>query len=141
MRKRCRTSVEHAVKAEVADGLNHSGEDKSESEDQGGAIMSAAKAHKGICGIAKAEESAANFKVKIGLRSSGVVCAAEVENRPKVDKQEGGDGRNESGGRPLPENPDEFGPISHKLPQLPMKTGQTRRNARQCPFTAENLML
>src|ERR1700757_1721651 len=130
--------MQHSIEIEIADRLDHAGENKSKSEDQGRAIVRASEADEGIRRIAKAEKRAAHFKVKIGLRSACETRVAEIEDCAEVGKQKNGDGHYESSRWPLPENPDDFGPISHENPQMRMKTGQTPRNARLCPFVPKN---
>src|SRR5262249_9641624 len=132
--------MRHAVETEIADGLDHSGQNKSEGEDQSSAIVRAPKANECVGRIAEAKKCATDFKVEIGLGSSGVVLRAQIKDGAKIEQKKGGNSRDVRSGRPFPENPDEFSPISHEFPQLPKKTGQSRKNARWCPFYGQNLM-
>ena len=59
--------MQSTIETEVADRFNHSRENKSEREDQSSAVVCASETHQGICGVAKADESAANLKIQIAL--------------------------------------------------------------------------
>src|SRR5260370_10518151 len=52
-------------------------------QNQGGAIMCAAKTHQAIGGAAKTDQRSANFEVKVGLRLTGNAGIPQVENRAK----------------------------------------------------------
>src|SRR5215468_1390414 len=73
--------MKHPIEIEIADRLNHSGKNKSEGKDQGRAIMRSTKANKSIRCIAKAQQRAAYFKIKIGLRGSRKINTTEIEDR------------------------------------------------------------
>jgi hypothetical protein len=103
--------------------------------------MRPAEADEGVCGITKAEKNATDFEIEVCLRAAGIIRLTQVENCAEENEQERGNGGDGRSGRPLPENPDDFGPISHELPQQRTKTGQTLRNARLCPFWAKNIGL
>ncbi|SRR5258705_13874360 len=103
--------------------------------------MRTAEADEGVCGVAKAEKNATDFEIEVDLRAAGKVRFAEVENCAKENEQERGNCGDGCSGRPLPENPYDFGPISHEFPQQRTKTGQTRRSARLCPLSAKNRRL
>src|SRR5215468_4369018 len=110
--------MKHSIEIEIADRLNHSRKNKSESKDQGRAIMRSTKANECIRCVAKAQQRTSDFEIQIGLRSPGVVDTAHVQNRAQIGKQKKGDGSYESCGWPLPKNPNDFGPISHEIPQM-----------------------
>src|SRR5690242_20402976 len=130
MCQRRSAATQTAVETKVADSLNHSRENKTKGQDQRCAIVGSAKPHQGVRRIAKTEECPADFKIKIRLRCAREIRSAQIENRSDVDQNQRRNGCNRCNGRTLPENTDDFGPISHEFPQMPKKTGQTRRNAR-----------
>ena len=96
--------------------------------------MSAAKPDERVCRIAKAEQGAANFKIKVSFRGTGDSGLSQVEDGTK--KQEGNaNGRSDQEARALlPKKPDDLAPTTHETPQIPKKRLQHRKNASLCPF-------
>ena len=86
MRTKSQTTVQHAIHTEIADCFDHSRKNKTEGENQRGAIMSTAKANERIGCVAKAEENSANFEIQISLRGTCKIGTTKIKNRAEIEE-------------------------------------------------------
>src|SRR5262249_30208848 len=79
--------AQQVAEAEVTHGLDHSGKNEAECENQSGPVMRATKTHQGVGGEAEAQKSSACFKIEIDLRRSGDARLPKVEDRAKKENR------------------------------------------------------
>jgi len=87
--------------------------------------MRAAEADQCVRRIAKTEQRAANFKIKVDFRGARNSRLPQVENRAKKHEGRAGSARDHNARLLLPEKPDDLAPTTHELPPNTEETTTT----------------
>src|SRR6476661_4907482 len=114
----------------VTDGFNQTGKYKAEGKNERDAIVSSAKPHQRIGGIAETQQRTAYLKIQISLIAAGNVRTAQVHHSGQKGRAQRQKCQGPSSRRPAAEKLGDCGPKSQENPQIPDKNQQSPKDAR-----------